>query len=134
MQVRLQPLLVAAGFTYGADVDLEDAVSYALQELGHSVADVTAPTDSELTAVTNNNHFLDLVELRSVQTAHNRLLLKVDLSLGPRSQQYSDIATALEKAIDRKQKMIDSRYGRVSSGMGAVALERYVEDTTSEYS
>jgi hypothetical protein len=111
MQTRLEPLLVAAGFTFGADTDLEDAIGYALRELGHSVADAIEPTDAELTAVTNVNHYLDLVELRSLETSHTRLLLKVDLAVGPRRQQYSQIATGLETAITRKRKELMDKYG-----------------------
>jgi hypothetical protein len=128
MQTRLDPLLQAAGFDYGALSELEDAVSYALIELGYTVADMTTPTDTELTAVTKTNHYLDLVELRSMETALNRLVIKSDITLGPRSQAYGQISQGLEKAIERKRKQINSLYGRSLSGMGTAELKRYVEE------
>lgn len=134
MKARVEPLLIAAGFTHGLDLDLVDAISYALQELGHTIADVTAPADSELSSITNHAHFFDLVELRELETAHNRLLLRFDISESGSSKSYSQIADGLEKIITRKQAAIIKKYGHGSSGgMGATALERYVEDATSEY-
>jgi len=117
MTNRLQPLMVAAGLDMIELLDFGEAAAVALRDMGNTVDDPTAPTDDELDAVTAVNHFLDLAELRLMETALNRLLIKVNLSTGPRSQQYSDIAKGLEQAIARKQAMIEKKYG---TGLGTL--------------
>jgi hypothetical protein len=105
------PLFTAANLDGNDLLDYQASISRALLELGYTVTDITNPTNAELTAVTDAAQYLDLVEIKLLEIAQTRLVIKVNLSTGPRSQSYSDINKGLGEIIERKQERYDQRYG-----------------------
>lgn len=113
---RLAPVINAAGLDAYELEDYKDAITFALLDLGHTVVDVTNPTDAELTAVNSYNHYLDLVELRMLETLTNRLSLHVDTAIGVRRQSLGQIAERLGKMLDSKRATMEKKYG-ITSGV-----------------
>lgn len=107
----------------------QDAVSVALLEQGHTVTDITSPTDTDLLSVTNIPYFLDLAELRSMETYLNHLLPKVNVAFADRSHQFSQAVIGLEKAIERKRKSIQAVYGLPRTAGGNIKVRRLKRNT-----
>lgn len=124
MNKRLAPVIDAAGLDSDDLGDYQASISYALIALNHTVADITNPTDSELSAVTDYNHFLDRVELNLLETLQNRLSIYSDVSVGPRSEKLGQISTSLAKIVETKRKALDDKYG---VSFGAVLTLGYRE-------
>ena len=109
---RLRRLLAAVGLDSNS-IDLNDAISYAVRELGGTVASASGVVDNDLTGVsaTDENQFFDIAEYRALETLINELSVKVTMQVGPRSQNYSDIAAILDKILSRKAKTLKDKYG-----------------------
>ncbi len=119
---RCRARLAAAGLstlTDGSNPDLNDALCQALRALGLAAADAGSVTDADLAAVTAEqiDALLDVAELRTLETVAGNLAL-VDVAIGPRREELSQLADQVEKAIARLQRKIEREHG-----LGAGALE-----------
>lgn len=97
----------------GTNADLNDPIGYALRKLGYSVSDATAVADADLAglATDDTDALLDLAEVRALESCLTAILTIVSITVGPRKQEYSDMAKGLQSLIARKQGRIDAEYG-----------------------
>lgn len=113
---RLGPLLTEAdldGTTVTGNADLNDPVGYALRKLGISVDDLTAIDDDDMAGLGSDDYdeFADLAELRALETINNSLTV-VDISVGPRREELSQLADRVAKRIEAKREVMLEEYGR----------------------
>ena len=112
---RTGPLLTAAGMAVtvaGANADLNDPIARAVRALGHAVASAVLVANADVAAVTTaeTDEFLDLCELFALQNILGNLD-DVDIKVGLDSEALNQLATKVERAIERKQKVIARLYG-----------------------
>lgn len=113
---RCGALMTAAGLdgttVDGTNVDLNDPIGVAIVAVSGTVASrvlVTA-TDVATVAAADYDEFLDVVEYRVLESVLGNLG-KVDITVGPRQENLSQLATRLEKTIERKRKDLHDKYG-----------------------
>lgn len=94
----------------GTNNDLNDPLGYALRQMGINPANISSIADSDLAGVDDIDRLLDLAELRTLKNIQQNYDA-VNLSVGGRSESYSDFANRIEAAIKRKQEEIESVYG-----------------------
>lgn len=114
---RLGAILTAAGLDgesgAGTNPDLNDPLGWALRQIGKSVAVITAVSDTDMTGVSTSevDKFLDLAELRALETVSLSLSVYVDISIGPRRESLSQMNAGIERRIEAKKKQIAQDYG-----------------------
>lgn len=101
--------MTASGIT-----DYYDPISWALMEMGYTVADPTLPTDAEVAAVPNSlrNKFLALAEYRLLANILGNLAA-VDTTVGPRSEKLSQLA----EQVKERMKTLEDEYGLAVSAL-----------------
>lgn len=114
---RCGTVLDAAGLdgttVNGSNADLNDPLWYALDRLSYSVADISEVANADITAVVSDDFapFLDLAELRALETAQSAATALVDFSVGPRRESLSQFAERLAKTIETKRQQLLKDYG-----------------------
>lgn len=110
---RVGKVLTAAGLDgtteSGNNPDLNDPIGWAIRTLGHTVGNITAVNDSDLANVSRVDALLDLAELRALENVLNNYTL-VDSEVGPRSEDYSDLADRLAKWLPTKRKAVERQH------------------------
>ncbi|KKN57472.1 hypothetical protein LCGC14_0561840 [marine sediment metagenome] len=119
---RTGPLMAKAGMdgttVDGTNADLASPIAWALRQAGYSVADITNPTTSEVASASDDvDEVLDLTELRVLEDIMGSLD-DVDVTVGPRKEALSQLATQVQKRIKSVQDRVEKTYG-----FGAAALE-----------
>lgn len=101
----------------GTNVDLNGPIGWALRQLGETVADpvLVANVDLANLADSDLDEFLDLVELRCLESAFNAATALVDLAIGPRKESFSQTASRLEARISAKRDQLAADYGTFGS-------------------
>ena len=108
----------------GTNVDLNDPVGYGLRQLDYSVADLVNVSDADLAYVSAEeiDQLLDTAELRTLENALQNCD-QVTISVGPRTENLSDLRDGLEKTITRKREHLISQYGSGATlEAGAIGL------------
>ena len=79
------------------------------------------------------DRFFDLAELRCMETALSAARRLVSTSLGPKSEQFSHIASGLEKDIAARRQQMAAEYGEGTSTLeaGAISLRFAEANVTS---
>jgi len=97
----------------GANADLNDPIGFALRQVGLTVTTPTAVADADLAGLPDADldEFLDLAELRTLETVHSHLLDLVDTAAGQRHDEYSQLANGLALKIDRLGLRLRQVYG-----------------------
>jgi hypothetical protein len=123
---RLGPLLTAAGMDgttiNGANLSLNDAIGRAVRQCGHSVANVVQVADGDVANISTEDHdkLFDVAEYRALESIEGNLD-DVTISVGPRSQQMSDLARQVQKKLERLgQRILDTyglQLGKLTDGM-----------------
>lgn len=120
----------------GTNSDLDDPMWGALKRLGYAVASTTV-SDSDIAQLDtgDENAFLDIAELRTLETIYNAAVGLVDMTIGPRHESLSQFGARLEKVISDKRQQISLDYGNIfgnglESGTFSVAS---VEDGSNVY-
>lgn len=114
---RIGQVLAAVGrdgtTVNGTNADLNEPIWYSLQQLGYGVVDLTLVTDADVSAVASEDFapFLDLAELRVLESSLASSVILVDISIGPRRESLSQLSDRLQKTIDARRKEIQSKYG-----------------------
>lgn len=121
---RIGPLFTELGLdgtTTNSNTDHNDPIGYAIRKLGGTVATITAVADSDLASIeaANYDELLDLAELRCMQTALSTARRLVSYTLGPKREEYADIAKGLAVDIARKQDEMKEEYGRFNATLEA---------------
>ena len=136
--VRTKSLLAEAELSdsAGANPDLNDPLAWALMRLDIEPGNITAVADSDLASLAGDqvNAFLDLAELRLLQTVYQRLT-RVDITVGPRSERYDQLAQRIQKAIEgrRKDIAVDHGIGLGTLDAGVISLDFMAKDTDGDY-
>ena len=112
---RCSGFMQAAGLpvtVVGTNAALDDPIGWALRQLAFTPADPVAPTTSDLAGIdpADYNEFLDLVELRTLETCAQNYTA-VDLRAGMRSESFNQLAQRLKDRIDAKKDAIAEAYG-----------------------
>jgi hypothetical protein len=108
----------------GTNVDLNDPAGYALRQLGYTVADLVNVSNADLASVSADeiDQLLDIAELRTLENALQNCD-QVTISVGPRTENLSDLRDGLEKAITRKRDYLTGQYGSGATlEAGAIGL------------
>jgi hypothetical protein len=116
----------------GTNESLNDSIGYALRKIGYSVADITLITDADLAGVSEVDQLLDLAELRTLDNILGNLAL-VDITLGPRKESLSQLASALEKRIARLHSYIELEYGIGMAELTGGVIELGFAEHSDEY-
>jgi len=105
----------------GSNTDLNDPIGYALRKLSYTVADPTSVADGDVDDVSSADYdaLFDVAEVRALENGHLALLTIVSITVGPRKQEFSDMAKALGATIAAKRARIDAEYGLGSQGLEA---------------
>lgn len=113
---RVGKLLTAAGLDGatqdGTNADLTDALASAARRIGVPLASLAALTDADLSALADSDldQYLSLAELALLEKALGNYDL-VNIRVGQRSEDLSDLAARLERAIERKRALLLTLYG-----------------------
>lgn len=112
----------------GANEDLNDPLGCALRKLGYSVSDVGNVTDADLAQVQEDqiDAFLDLAELRTLETILQAASTLVDVTTGPRREAFGQFAQRLERQAEKKRERIEREYGWLAGGgleAGVIGLD-----------
>jgi hypothetical protein len=113
---RMEFVGMSATFN-GDNDDLNDPIATALQRMGIAPADITNIQDGDLATVENILQLIDLAELRLLENIQGNMDA-VDIKVGERSENFSQFATSLQKAIDSKSQKIEKEYGM---GLGTLS-------------
>jgi hypothetical protein len=110
--------------TATANDDLIDPLASALMDMGYQPQSITAITNTDLAAVEEDRYpeLLDRAELRTLENIAGNLDL-VNVSVGPRREDLSDLTTQVEKAIDRLVTKIARLYGDEVLSGGSISLD-----------
>jgi hypothetical protein len=124
---RCGTLLTAAGLAYAlpSPIDaLNDPIGYALRQLGHSVANVTAVTDTDVSAIADTEYdaLFDLSEARLLQNILGNFD-GVDTTVGPRREVLSQLRDGIEMRLDKLQARIERDYGIGGGSLQAGTIE-----------
>lgn len=136
--VRTRSLLAEAEMSdsAGNNPDLNDPLAWALMRLDVEPGTITAIADSDLAGLASDqiNAFLDLAELRLLQTIYQQLV-RVDLTVGPRAERYDQLAQRVQKAIESRQKAIaaDHGIGLGTLDAGVVSLDFIAKSSDSSW-
>ena len=119
---RLGPLMTKAGqdgtTVDGSNTDLADPIGWALRTAGYTTADITNPTTAEVADAEDDiDQVVDLAEYRGLENILGNLD-DVDVTVGPRSEKLSQLATQVQKRLDDVKDRVEDLYG-----YGAAALE-----------
>jgi hypothetical protein len=121
----------------GNNLDLADPIAQALLSAGYTVANITTPANTDLSAVTATDYpkLLDLAELRTLET-----ILQAFVDFDTKGLNYEDrddqLGQRIEKAIARKRALIQQKYGleSVVPQAGTIDLNfQQQNDTTPSY-
>lgn len=112
---RLGPLLTKAGMdttTIGSNSDLNDPIGWALRQNSYTVTDISDVTDTDLASLVTDDidKMLDFAELRTLESILGNLAL-VDVKVGSRAENLSQLAKQLETRIDKLTKKLEDTYG-----------------------
>lgn len=111
---RIGPLMTLAGLDAsivdGTNGDLNDSIGFAIRTLGYTVTDITDVADADLTgiATTEIDDLLDLTEYRALETIIGNYD-DVDLTVGPRSEKFSQTVAQVEKRLARLKDQLEDR-------------------------
>jgi hypothetical protein len=98
--------------------------AFAIRQMGGSVSDIVADgvTTTDLSIVTDGeiDKFVDLSEYRAMLNALTAARRMVSISLGPRSESYSDIADGLAADVAAKKDYIMAEYGLLDAISGTI--------------
>lgn len=121
---RIGPLLVAAGMdgatVDGTNNDLNGPIGWAVRYLGHTTADITSITDTDMAkvAAADYDEFLDIATLQALESIIGNLD-DVDIAVGPRSEKLSQLAKQAEGLMDRLLKRRPG-YGMTTPEIGYI--------------
>jgi len=126
---RVGGVFIAAGMDgttiSGSNASLNDPIGYALRQLGYNVAYIASVSDADLAGVPGSeiDALLDLAELRALNNFIG-MYSAVDIRLGPRSENLSQLAAQVGKRVEALEKSIASNYGLLSSAeFGTLTLD-----------
>lgn len=106
--------------------DLNDPIGYAVRQAGGSVANIGRVTDTDVATVSDTylDKLLDFAEFRTLQNISGNLDI-VNITVGPRSEDFSDLVDAVEARLKRKESQLKQLYGfGLNSGSGLINLLR----------
>lgn len=126
---RLGNWLIFAGLDgttiNGTNADLNDPIGYAVRQCEGTVATVTSVTDADVaTADDDPDKLFDVAEYRTLESLASNIDT-VTISVGPRSEAFSDIAKAVADRLEKKLKALQTKYGifNGSLSVGVIAIE-----------
>lgn len=138
---RSGALMTAAGLdgttVAGTNVDLNDPIGVAIVAVGGSVTSrvLVADADVATVATASYDQFLDIAEYRLLQNISGNLS-DVDITVGPRSEKLSQLATHLNKMLDRKKDALENQYGynagTLEAGVLTLSFADHDEDVVDE--
>lgn len=94
----------------GKAVSLPSCMAWACRQLGVDIAQLRSVTDDELSAITQVDAFLDLTELRVLESVQTNLS-DVTTKVGPVSEDWNDLSKRIADLIAKKRLAIAYQYG-----------------------
>jgi hypothetical protein len=93
----------------GSNGDLNDPIGWGLRKLGVTPANPVAVADGDVAQVTRLDALLDLAELRTLENILGNLDL-VTAEVGPRKEEFNDLARRLAQMIPRKREQVEAEH------------------------
>jgi hypothetical protein len=125
--------------TSTANTDLADPLSFALRQIGIIPTDITAPADADFLTVTDDqiDELLDLAEYRLLTNIFQNFD-DVDVRIGHRQEEFSQLANRVGQRIDRMRTHIRDVYGygrdELEAGVIDLDFDTSGDDTIAETS
>jgi hypothetical protein len=112
---QVGPLLSAAGMAVtvvGSNASLNYPIGYALIDLDYTVSDITSVVDADVAQVTNAKlvEFVDMAVLHTLEDILGNLD-DVDITVGPRTEKFSQLAAQVERKLALQQEKVEKLYG-----------------------
>ena len=97
----------------GSNTDINDPLWDSLRRLGYTVTNISSVNDADIASVSTDDEraFLDVAELRLLESAYNAAIALVDVSVGPRRESLSQLAANIDKAVTRKREQVQAEHG-----------------------
>jgi hypothetical protein len=130
---QVGPLLSAAGMAVtvvGSNASLNYPIGYALIDLDYTVSDITSVVDADVAQVTDAKlrEFVDVAVLYTLEDILGNLD-DVDITVGPRTEKFSQLATQVEHRLALQQKKVEECYGYGASVLeGGYITKRVTDD------
>lgn len=117
----------------GGNTDLNDSIAYAIRIMGGTVANPLQVLNAEIdtvVALESLDAVLDVAELRLIKSIKGNLDV-VDIVSGPFAEKLSQLASALDKDIDRLEADVE-QYGiggvSVEAGVVTLNISSHIDD------
>lgn len=94
----------------GKIISYPSCMAWACRQLGVDIAQLRAVTDGELADIAQVDAFLDLSELRILESVQTNLS-DVTTKVGPVSEDWNDLSKRLADLISQKRSNIAYQYG-----------------------
>lgn len=107
----------------GKAISLPSCMAWAGRLLGADLAQLRSVNDDELATVTQVDAFLDLCELRVLETVQTNLS-DVTTQVGPIREDWNDLAKRIGELIAQKRANIAYQYGIFLDGTVAAGQSR----------
>lgn len=103
----------------GSNASLNDPIGYGLRQSGYSVSDISSVANADVAEIEDAalDMVIDYSEYRTLENISGNLD-DVDITNGPESEKFSQIAAQLEKRLARLQSRIDSLYVSADNNSG----------------
>jgi len=117
----------------GSNASLNDPIGYALRQTGYTVANAASVADTDLDDLTDDDldQVLDIAELRTLENVAGNLD-DVDITSGPQSEKFSQLAANLEKRMARLQQRISDMYGSGITAETGLLVYDFVEHNDTD--
>jgi hypothetical protein len=98
--------------TTGDNESLNGPIAYSLAKMGATPSDVTFVTDSDMGGLSTEDFpaFIDIAYMQLLSDIHGNLPL-VDIQVGPRKENLSQLVRQLERRMAALQDLIIQQYG-----------------------
>lgn len=117
---RVGGLMEATDFAVsvtGSNASLNDSLAWSARQLDLSTADPSTITDVELAALGSDDYdsFLNLAEYRTLCSILTNLAM-VDVTGGPRTEKYSQLANQAQARLDRLEPLLTDLLAPITTG------------------
>jgi len=121
---RCGGLMTAAGLAVtvaGSNADLNDPIGYAIRKCGGTTASFVSVADGDIASIAEANYdkLLAIAELRTLYNIRGNYD-DVDISIGSRSESFSQLMKQLEEHIARVESTLKLDFG---IGIGSISAQ-----------
>ena len=115
--------------------DLNSPIAYAIRQCGGTVSDLSSVSNSDLATVDSADYdkLMDIAELRLLRNIKGRWA-KVDISSGPFSQSFNQLASQLDTDIAAMKAQLEEEHGFGGSSLEVGVIDLNFQQTDPDES